>query len=72
MFSCCIRYKWQVFGVRGREIFLFNQPRPIETIVNTDNTWSTEELALAVDENFRQKFTKLETDLEAFNTEPVI
>ena len=62
----------QVFGVRGREIFLFNQPRPIETIVNTDNTWSTEELALAVDENFRQKFTKLETDLEAFNTEPVI
>ena len=62
----------QIFGVRGKEIFLFNQPRPIETIVNTDNTWTIDELAIAVDKNFKKKFTKLETDLEAFNTEPII
>ena len=62
----------QIFGVRGKEIFLFNQPRPIETIVNTDNTWTIDELAIAVDKNFKKNFTKLETDLEAFNTEPII
>jgi NAD(P)-dependent dehydrogenase (short-subunit alcohol dehydrogenase family) len=62
----------QLFGVRGKEIFLFNQPRPIETIVNKVNNWTIDELALAVDKNFKQKFTKLETDLEAFNTEPII
>jgi NAD(P)-dependent dehydrogenase (short-subunit alcohol dehydrogenase family) len=62
----------QVFGVRGREVFLFNQPRPIETITQADKDWSNEELAKAVDNNFREQFTPLETDLEAFNTEPIV
>ncbi len=62
----------QVFGVRGREVFLFNQPRPIETISQASKDWTVEELAEAVDNNFRDQFTKLETDLEAFNTEPIV
>ena len=62
----------QVFGVRGREVFLFNQPRPIETITQADKDWSVAELAEAVDKNFKDQFTKLETDLEAFNTEPIV
>jgi NAD(P)-dependent dehydrogenase (short-subunit alcohol dehydrogenase family) len=62
----------QIFGVRGREVFLFNQPRPIETISQTNKDWSNEELAEAVDKNFREQFTALETDLEAFNTEPIV
>ncbi len=62
----------QVFGVRGREVFLFNQPRPIETISQLDKDWTIEELAKAVDSNFKEQFTKLETDLEAFNTEPIV
>jgi len=62
----------QVFGVRGREVFLFNQPRPIETISQAGKDWTIDELAAAVDNNFREQFTKLETDLEAFNTEPIV
>jgi hypothetical protein len=62
----------QVFGVRGREVFLFSQPRPIETIVQMDQDWSIDEFTVAVDKTFKKKFTKLETDLEAFNTEPII
>jgi NAD(P)-dependent dehydrogenase (short-subunit alcohol dehydrogenase family) len=62
----------QVFGVRGREVFLFSQPRPIEKIVRPDKDWTVDELAIAIDKNFRKKFTKLETDLEAFNTEPIV
>lgn len=62
----------QVFGVRGREVFLFNQPRPIETIVQADKDWTVEELTKAVDQKFKGQFTKLETDLEAFNTEPIV
>lgn len=62
----------QIFGVRGREVFLFNQPRPIETICQTGEDWTNEDLAKAVDQNFKDQFTKLETDLEAFNTEPIV
>ena len=62
----------QIFGVRGREVFLFNQPRPIETITQANKDWTNEELAEAVDKNFREQFTALETDLEAFNTEPIV
>lgn len=62
----------QVFGVRGREVFIFNQPRPIATITSTDTSWSTDELAKAVDLNIRNHFTDLSTDLEAFNTDPIV
>jgi NAD(P)-dependent dehydrogenase (short-subunit alcohol dehydrogenase family) len=62
----------QIFGVRGREVFLFNQPRPIETITQANKDWTNEALAEAVDKNFREQFTALETDLEAFNTEPIV
>lgn len=59
----------QLFAVRGREVFLFSQPRPIERLITTDDG-----MAAAVSA-FRQrlapKFTELTTDLEAFNTEPV-
>lgn len=50
----------QLFGVRGRELFVFSQPRPTASTVDGD---------LKV---LAPSFTRLETDLEAFNTEPVI
>lgn len=62
----------QIFGVRGREIFLFSQPRPVARIVNDGGTWDTDSLAAAVDAEFANAFTDLTTDLEAFNTEPEI
>ena len=50
----------QVFGVRGRETFLFSQPRPAARSLDGDLA------ALA------PAFAALETDLEAFNTDPVV
>ena len=62
----------QIFGVRGREVFIFSQPRPVATIVPPDGDWRVGDLAAAVDARLRDQFAELSTDLEAFNTEPVI
>ncbi|MBM3560059.1 MAG: SDR family NAD(P)-dependent oxidoreductase [Alphaproteobacteria bacterium] len=56
----------QVFGVRGREVFLFSQPRPKRRAVLADAGWG------AVRRELEAGFVPLETDLEAFNTEPVV
>lgn len=62
----------QIFGVRGREVFLFQQPRPIARVVNESGDWTPEALAAAVERDFAPKFTELATDLEAFNSEPIV
>ena len=60
----------QLFGVRGGETFLFGQARPVARIVRADA--SEETFARAVAAEFAPKFLPLETDLETFNTEPVV
>lgn len=55
----------QLFGVRGREVFLFSQPRPVARLVMDGD------LGAAVARELAPKFVDLSTDLEAFNTEPV-
>jgi NAD(P)-dependent dehydrogenase (short-subunit alcohol dehydrogenase family) len=62
----------QLFGVRGREVFLFSQPRPVERLISPVGRASNAALAGLFREHFQPKFTPLGTDLEAFNTEPVI
>jgi NAD(P)-dependent dehydrogenase (short-subunit alcohol dehydrogenase family) len=62
----------QLFGVRGREVFLFSQPRPVARMAKADGDWTPESLAGAVERELAAKFTELSTDLEAFNTEPVV
>jgi len=61
----------QLFGVRGREVFLFSQPRPIEKLVVSGDDAGTQ-LPTLFRECFASKLTDLKTDLEAFNTEPVL
>ncbi|MBM3554728.1 MAG: SDR family NAD(P)-dependent oxidoreductase [Alphaproteobacteria bacterium] len=58
----------QVFGVRAREVFLFSQARSIAKLIRPDDDAA---LARAVAAEFAPRFTPLETDLEAFNSEPV-
>jgi NAD(P)-dependent dehydrogenase (short-subunit alcohol dehydrogenase family) len=63
----------QVFGVRGREAFLFSQPRPVARVVtapigNLDGAGLDAQLM----QSFQSRFTDLSTDLEAFNSEPVL
>ena len=62
----------QIFGVRGREMFLFSQLRPAARIVAEPGGWDEDALAAAVDSELRSAFAPLETDLEAFNTEPLV
>lgn len=62
----------QIFGVRGREVFLFSQPRPVERVVGPESGWHTEGFASEFDHQFAAKLTELTTDLEAFNTEPLV
>jgi len=62
----------QLFAVRGREVFLLSQPRPIARIANTQRDWAVAELCPAMQGEFGSQFTAATTDLEAFNTEPVV
>jgi hypothetical protein len=57
----------QLLGVRGREVFLFGQPRPVARIEA-----SAAGAALDLGAGLSDKFTDLTTDLEAFNTEPLL
>ena len=68
----CDKVTGQVFGVRGREVFLFNQPRPTARIVNEKSDWDVGQLAAAINADLASEFTDLTTDLEAFNTEPFV
>lgn len=58
----------QLFGVRGREVFLFSQPRPVATLVVDQPATLAQDLTT----KFAGQFTDMTTDLEAFNTEPLV
>ena len=62
----------QLFGVRGREVMLFSQPRPMANIVAVGDQWDSDTLARTVDKELRDDFADLVTDLEIFNTDPEI
>ncbi len=60
----------QLFGVRGREVFLFSQPRPVQKVVLDSEEWGIEGLGQNAKEYFEKDYIELTTDLEEFNTEP--
>ncbi|HEX6957982.1 MAG TPA: SDR family NAD(P)-dependent oxidoreductase [Ferrovibrio sp.] len=62
----------QLFGVRGREIFLFNQPRPAARTARLDRDWDFAALSEAAAREFAPHYADLKTDLEAFNTDPIV
>ena len=53
----------QLFGVRGREVFVFSQPRPVQRVLQGD------EIDLAP---LEAHFADLVTDLEAFSADPIL
>src|SRR5687767_12166914 len=53
----------QLFGVRGREVFVFSQPRPAQRVLQGD------EINLAP---LEAHFAELVTDLEAFSADPIL
>jgi short-subunit dehydrogenase len=63
----------QILGVRGREIFLFSQARPVARVVS-EALDRQDALALGgvLEAEFTDRLTDLATDLELFNTEPLL
>ncbi|MEO8039820.1 MAG: SDR family NAD(P)-dependent oxidoreductase [Betaproteobacteria bacterium] len=67
------RFTGQIFGVRGREVFLFSQPRPAARLVAPKLADAdAAALGAALASAFVDQSTSLATDLELFNTEPVL
>jgi NAD(P)-dependent dehydrogenase (short-subunit alcohol dehydrogenase family) len=61
----------QVFGVRGNEVFLFSQPRPVCTI-GQPGGWTPEALDRAMSTAWKPWLVPLQTDLEVFQYEPLV
>jgi NAD(P)-dependent dehydrogenase (short-subunit alcohol dehydrogenase family) len=62
----------QLLGVRGRETFVFSQPRPAARLIAPAGGWSVVGLSHAIETQGRAFFTDATTDLEAFAADPVI
>lgn len=62
----------QVFGVRGREVFLFSQPRPVAHFARKDHDWAPTDFDQPLRQDMGGQFVDLTTDLEYFNTEPFV
>jgi NAD(P)-dependent dehydrogenase (short-subunit alcohol dehydrogenase family) len=58
----------QLFGVRGKEVFLFSQPRPVARLISP----GAEGLGDAIAEHLAPHYTALTTDLEAFSSDPIV
>jgi NAD(P)-dependent dehydrogenase (short-subunit alcohol dehydrogenase family) len=58
----------QLFGVRGKEVFLFSQPRPIARLVSP----GTGGLGTAIAEKLAPHYVALTTDLEEFAADPIV
>lgn len=63
----------QLFGVRGREVFVFSQPRPAARgEMPGGERWNARSLGRLLEVDFASAFSDLKTDLELFNTEPLL
>lgn len=60
----------QIFAVRGNEIMLMNQPRPVKSIHRSEG-WSPEEIAEQALPAMRSVLTPLEETADVFNWAPV-
>ncbi len=61
----------QLFGVRGREIFIFSQPRPVSKLLQPAGGYDLDGLAAGI-KALEPYYSDLVTDLEAFSADPVL
>lgn len=61
----------QLFGARGRELFLFSQARPAQRVLQPPGGFDLAGLAQAA-ATLEPHFTALVTDLEAFSSDPIL
>jgi NAD(P)-dependent dehydrogenase (short-subunit alcohol dehydrogenase family) len=61
----------QIFGVRGKEIFVFSQPRPVRAIHHAEG-WTPERLAEVFPGSLGHHLTPLETSGQYFAYDPLV
>jgi NAD(P)-dependent dehydrogenase (short-subunit alcohol dehydrogenase family) len=61
----------QVFGVRGKEVFLFSQSRPVRSIHRAEG-WTPESLAEMLPGTLGHDLTPLETSAQYFSYDPLV
>jgi NAD(P)-dependent dehydrogenase (short-subunit alcohol dehydrogenase family) len=61
----------QVFGVRGKEIFVFSQPRPVRSIHHAEG-WTPERVAEVFPGTLAHHLTPLETSGQYFSYDPLV
>ena len=61
----------QVFGVRGKEIFVFSQPRPVRA-VHDGGGWTPERLAERFASTFGHHLVPLESSAQYFSYDPLV
>ena len=61
----------QLFGARGRELFLFSQPRPVARVLQPKGGFDRAGFEAALKE-MQAHFADLATDLEAFSGDPIL
>jgi NAD(P)-dependent dehydrogenase (short-subunit alcohol dehydrogenase family) len=62
----------QVFCVRGREVLLFSQGRPVSTIYTQPGVLDAESLSETISARFAAEFTDLDSESDIFNTDPLV
>ncbi len=60
----------QIFGVRGKEIMVFSQPRPVRSVFNAEG-WSVDSLS-TIKGSLQSSFTPLEVSADVFPYEPLV
>jgi NAD(P)-dependent dehydrogenase (short-subunit alcohol dehydrogenase family) len=60
----------QIFGVRGNEVYLYNQPRPIRIMARSDG-WTPEKLAEHWLPAVKNSFTPLERTRDVYSWDPL-
>jgi NAD(P)-dependent dehydrogenase (short-subunit alcohol dehydrogenase family) len=60
----------QIFGVRGNEVYLYNQPRPIRIMARNDG-WTPEKLAEHWLPAVKNSFTPLERTRDVYSWDPI-
>ncbi len=61
----------QVFGVRGKEIYLFSQPRIVRSIHKSDG-WGIEDLSELLEDTMKSHFAPLDTSPEYIGWDPLV
>lgn len=60
----------QIFGARGNEIYLYNQPRPIRTMHRSEG-WTVESMAETLGPAFKASLTPLERTRDVYSWEAI-